>query len=216
METSDESVTEYVSALDYAILHKRTKPWIVKLCQHGRIEGAYLAGGVWAIPKDAKLPEPMKRGPKINVDRALAALAMQAAKERRQAEDRERREADRQVIEGIGSALHPKSKAHIDHFFAKGGTFDQGGNCHIGDKWLMRPEGWNGTAWLYYQSLKAGAPVLSVSEAKPWPRTEDEAMRKYDIAEAVADGLTLDQVKASVDKWGADEQAYYDSLVSAL
>lgn len=200
--------TDYITALEYARKHDRTKQWVIRLCHAGRIEGAYMAGGVWVVPADAPLPALLKPGPKPNFDRAMAKIAMEKSRAVRES----KRAVEHEQVEQIGTALHPNAKARIDANFAAGGVYDQSGNCHIGDRWLMRPEGWNGTAWLYYQSLVAGKPVEA--ELEPWPRTEEQAMRKFDIGEGVAEGLTLDAIKSQVKHWGADEQAYYDSLGS--
>lgn len=201
---------DYVTALQYATKHDRTKQWVIRLCHAGRIEGAYMAGGVWVMPADAPLPDALKPGPKPNFDKAMAKLAMDKSRA-----DRESRRAVELVqVEQIGATLHPKSKAAIDHFTAQGGVYDHVGNCHVGDRWLMKPEGWNAAAWVYAQSVAAGKPVMSDPVVKDWPSNEAEAMRKYDIGEGVAEGLPLATIKAQVKHWGADEQAYYDSLVS--
>lgn len=200
--------TDYITALEYARKHDRTKQWVIRLCHAGRIEGAYMAGGVWVVPADAPLPAPLKPGPKPNFDRTLARLAMDKARADRQA----REAVERAQVAQIGGVLSPSLKATIDQVFADDGMFKSGGSFNIKGIWYKPPQGWNEAAWLYYQSLVAGKPVEA--ELEPWPRTEEQAMRKFDIGEGVADGMTLDEIKAQVKHWGADEQAYYDSLVS--
>lgn len=135
--------TQYITALEYARKHDRTKPWIVKLCQSGRLQGAYLAGGVWVIPADCALPEPLRRGPKPVFDAAKAQAAMDAAMARR---------APKPV-----DTLDPDLKGLIQMRFDRGDTYNQGGSCHtVDDRWLMPPEGWNKAAWRFYQSLVDG------------------------------------------------------------
>ena len=130
--------TQYITALEYARKHARTKPWIVKLCQGGRLHGAYLAGGVWVIPEDCPLPEPLRRGPKpvFDADKAREALAVVRV--------------DPKPVE----RLDPDLRELIQMRFDRGDTFNEGGSCHtVDDRWLMPPEGWNKAAWRFYQSL---------------------------------------------------------------
>lgn len=201
---------DYVTALQYATKHDRTKQWVIRLCHAGRIDGAYMAGGVWVMPADAPLPEALKPGPKPNFDRAMAKLALDKSRA-----DRESRRAVELVqVEQIGATLHPNCKAAIDHFTAQGGVYDHVGNCHVGDRWLMKPEGWNAAAWVYAQSVAAGKPVLSDPVVKDWPSTPAEFDRKEDIREGVHDELSLEAIKAQVGTWGKHEQAYYEERVA--
>lgn len=200
---------DYITALQYADKHGRSKAWIVKLCHAGRLPGAFLCNGIWAVPADCPLPDLLKPGPKLKFDRVLAKAAMAQAKAAREAQEA----TEREQVKQIGSVLNAGVKARIDAHFAQGGIYRSGGSCKLGERWIMPPQGWNEAAWLYYQSLVAGKPVEA--ELEPWPRTEEQAMRKFDIGEGVAEGLTLDAIKAQVKHWGADEQAYYDSLVVA-
>lgn len=202
---------DYVTALEYARKHDRTKQWVIRLCHAGRIDGAYMAGGVWVMPADAPLPDALRPGPKPNFDRAMARLALDKSRADRES----RRAVEREQVEHIGTALHPKAKAAIDHFTAQGGVYDHVGNCHVGDRWLMKPEGWNAAAWVYAQSVAAGKPVLSAPVVKDWPSNAAEFDRKEDISEGVHEKLPLATIKAQVKVWGANEQAYYDSLVAA-
>lgn len=206
--------TEYITALEYATKHDRSKAWVIKLCHAKRLDGAYLAGGVWVIPADCPLPDPLRRGPKPSFDRAMAKLAMDQARVAREA----RRVEEHEQVERIGTALHPNCKAAIDHCTARGGVFNSAGSCKLGDRWLMSPEGWNGAAWLYAQSVAAGKPVLSAEPvAKDWPSNVAEFDRKEEIHEGVLGEpvKTLAEIKAICKVWGPHEQAYYDSLVAA-
>ena len=53
--------TVYVSASEYADLHKKSHPRIKQLCEDGRIEGVQNTRGGWIIPKDAPYPERKSR-----------------------------------------------------------------------------------------------------------------------------------------------------------
>lgn len=198
---------DYITALEYADKHGRSKAWIVKLCHAGRLPGAFLCNGIWAVPSDCPLPDQLKPGPKLKFDRVLAKAAMAQAKAARETQEA----TEREQVKQIGGVLNAGIKAKVDQVFAQGGKFNSAGSYKLGDRWVMTPDGWNEAAWLYYQSLVAGKPVED--ELEPWPRTEAQAMRKFDIGEGVADGMTLDSIKAQVKHWGADEQTYYDSLV---
>lgn len=56
--------------LDYITAEKAAEKWGVSvrrvqlLCAQGRVEGAVKHGGVWAIPRNAKKPNPLKPGKK--------------------------------------------------------------------------------------------------------------------------------------------------------
>lgn len=135
--------TQYITALQYATKHDRTKAWVIKLCHAGRLAGAYLAGGVWVIPEDCQLPEPLRRGPKPVFDAALAQAAMDASIARRKPVQVE--------------TVDPDIKVRIDGHVARGDTYNESGSCKTADgNWLMSPEGWNKAAWNYYQSLVSG------------------------------------------------------------
>lgn len=206
--------TDYITALQYATKHERTKQWVIRLCHAGRIEGAYMAGGVWVMPADAPLPDALRPGPKPNFDRAMALLALDKSRA-----DRESRRAVELVqVEQIGAVLHPNCKAAIDHCTARGGVFNSAGSCKLGDRWLMSPEGWNGAAWVYAQSVAAGKPILSAEPvAKDWPSNVSEFDRKEDIHEGVLGNpvKTLAEIKAICKVWGPHEQAYYEELTNA-
>jgi hypothetical protein len=204
--------SEYITALEYGSRHGRTKAWIIKLCHAGRLQGAYLAGGVWVIPADCPLPDPLRRGPKPSFDLALAKMAMERAK----VIQRETKAIAREQVAEVGTMLDPACKAEIDHNMAQGGVYDYAGNCKIGNRYPYRPKGWNAAAWLYVQSVLAGKPVLSAPSVKEWPSTAEQFDRKEDIREGVYEKLPLATIKAQVKHWGADEQAYYDSLIAAL
>lgn len=49
--------TVYITASEYADLHKKSHPRIKQLCEEGRIEGVQSTRGGWIIPKDAPYPE---------------------------------------------------------------------------------------------------------------------------------------------------------------
>ena len=51
----------YISATEYALLHKKSRPSVKNMCVAGRIPGAYKTSSGWLIPKDAPYP---KRKPK--------------------------------------------------------------------------------------------------------------------------------------------------------
>lgn len=200
----------YVTALQYATKHDRTKQWVIRLCHAGRIEGAYMAGGVWVMPADAPLPDALRPGPKPNFDRAMAKLALDKSRA-----DRESRRAVELVqVEQTGAVLDPECKEVIDRHMAMGGVYNYAGNCKLpGDRWPYKPKGWNEAAWAYVQSVVAGKPVLSAPVAKDWPSTDAERTRKLDIKEYVFEEKPLTEIKALIGFWGAHEQAYYDSLV---
>lgn len=200
--------TQYLTALEYAQKHNRTKQWVISLCHSGRIDGAFKAGGVWAIPADTPLPAPLKPGPKLVFDPVKAKAAMDAAQQRRK--DVEALEAGN--VAQLGEMISEGLKQTISEHHAAGGIYDKAGNCKLGDRWIMPPDGWNGLAWRYYQSFVVGKVVDGALD--PWPRNSQQRGRAYDIREGVHDNLTLEQIKAQVKHWGADEQAYYDSLVS--
>lgn len=63
---------DYMTALEYGRKHGRSKQWVIKLCRDGRVDGAYLAGGVWAIPSDSALPKRLAPGPKMRLDSTRA------------------------------------------------------------------------------------------------------------------------------------------------
>ena len=58
--------TVYISASEYADLHKKSHPRIKQLCEEGRIEGVQYTRGGWIVPKDAPYPERKPREMKKN------------------------------------------------------------------------------------------------------------------------------------------------------
>lgn len=58
--------TVYITASEYAELHKKSHPRIKQLCEEGRIEGVQNTRGGWIIPKDAPYPERKPRETKKN------------------------------------------------------------------------------------------------------------------------------------------------------
>ena len=58
---ASEKEIVYISATEYAQLHKKSRPSIKNMCAAGRIPGAYKTSSGWLIPKDAPYP---KRKPK--------------------------------------------------------------------------------------------------------------------------------------------------------
>ena len=58
--------TVYITASEYAELHKKSHPRIKQLCEEGRIEGVQNTRGGWIIPKDAPYPERKPRENKKN------------------------------------------------------------------------------------------------------------------------------------------------------
>lgn len=58
--------TVYITASEYAELHKKSHPRIKQLCEEGRIEGVQNTRGGWIIPKDAPYPERKPREIKKN------------------------------------------------------------------------------------------------------------------------------------------------------
>lgn len=58
--------TVYITASEYAELHKKSHPRIKQLCEEGRIEGVQNTRGGWIIPKDAPYPDRKPRENKKN------------------------------------------------------------------------------------------------------------------------------------------------------
>ena len=58
--------TVYITASEYAELHKKSHPRIKQLCEEGRIEGVQNTRGGWIIPKDAPYPKRKPREIKKN------------------------------------------------------------------------------------------------------------------------------------------------------
>lgn len=52
---------EYVSASEYADMHKKSRASIKRLCADGRISGVYKTSSGWLIPKNAPYPERKSR-----------------------------------------------------------------------------------------------------------------------------------------------------------
>ena len=48
---------EYVSASEYADMHKKSRAIIKRLCSEGRLQGAYKTSSGWLIPKNTPYPE---------------------------------------------------------------------------------------------------------------------------------------------------------------
>lgn len=47
----------YISATEYARKHGKSRPMVKRLCDEGRIEGAYKISSGWLIPEGAPYPE---------------------------------------------------------------------------------------------------------------------------------------------------------------
>lgn len=58
--------TVYITASEYAELHKKSHPRIKQLCEDGRIGGVQSTRGGWIIPKDAPYPDRKPRDNKKN------------------------------------------------------------------------------------------------------------------------------------------------------
>lgn len=58
--------TVYITASEYAELHKKSHPRIKQLCEEGRIKGVQNTRGGWIIPKDAPYPDRKPRENKKN------------------------------------------------------------------------------------------------------------------------------------------------------
>ena len=48
---------EYISATEYALLHKKSRASIKNICRDNKIPGAYKTSSGWLIPKDAPYPK---------------------------------------------------------------------------------------------------------------------------------------------------------------
>lgn len=48
---------EYISAKEYGEKHDRTQVTIRKLCEDGKIEGAYITSAGWLVPSNAPYPK---------------------------------------------------------------------------------------------------------------------------------------------------------------
>lgn len=58
--------------MDFITIKEAAEQWEISsrrvqvLCSEGRVKGAFKHGNAWFIPKGARKPQPLKRGPKQN------------------------------------------------------------------------------------------------------------------------------------------------------
>lgn len=118
---------KWIRAREYAEQNGVNREWIVRLCQAGRIEGAYMAGKVWLMPADAEMPTGGRSGPKVVRDEEREVTAALARLRRRDEAEREsRRSAQRLAIKGGQHGLG-KAEGVLAMNWANGCRYDAEG-----------------------------------------------------------------------------------------
>ena len=156
---------DYVTALEYGKRHGLSKQWIIKLARAGRIDGAQLAGGVWAIPADAAVPERMVPGPKMRLDSArhVRAVARVERKVERTAEVMRKSimtksEIQAEATEKVLSTMTPQQR----HVYKN----RRNGFRLIQTVWEdVEAQDWAGPAWMPDESANAFETRLAQWEA---------------------------------------------------
>lgn len=185
-----------------------SKQWAITLAGDGRLPGAMIVDNYrWMVPVGTESPTRKRSARLIEAERKRLEKA-------RLREEKEQREAM------VRMQIHEEESQNtvrlmIESAIRAGAVLSSDGSGTLPDGRTVAPiPDWTEEDYQYYLS-RTGKVVEADSDVKGyWPRNEAEFDRKQDIREGVADGLTLDQIKAQVKHWGADEQVYYDSLVS--
>ena len=224
-------MSEMISIQEWADRKGISKQWAITLAGEGRLPGAAIVDNYrWMLPADTPSPTRKRSERMIEAERKRVQRAMEKAqKDEYYAQVRARIASEEAAIPRLPDLpeLDAKTKAGIDWIVQHGRVIstkgfileaDADGNP-VGTPINAVP-GWNDDKRIrdyYLLARKRHAAVAAPVLNPDWPSNEYENGRAYDIKEGVLSDppLSLDAIKAQLGTWGADEQAYYDSLVAA-